>query len=445
MNAGGDLQTGATIQGRFTLDQFLGEGGMGAVWAAHHVLTGKPVALKILKGVGEEQRRRFVQEARVAAAIRHPNVVDIHDVIELADGRPALVMDLLDGEPLDVALERKGKFELIELMGIVLSVLAGLGAAHAEGIVHRDMKPENIFLCVGPTGEHSVKLLDFGIAKLTALASAIRHTSALTQTGSVLGTPMYMAPEQVFGEKGIDHRADFWSLGIVIYECLTGECPIQGDNVGQLFKSISQRDFPPIAKKLPELPPGIAELIDSMLSIKPEDRPDSAREIAQAFAFHTGLSLPAIAEPRWLPGSRRRVARPADPMAATEEHQPARRPLRRLGIAALAAAGVSLLAAVTWRLTAAPVSAEPAPVISATASSQPLAAPAPSASAPSSAPPPTTQAELTTPPTAVPSAPPSGSSARPLARTSTSAVASNSAAPVNPKQGPGGIEVVSPY
>lgn len=443
MNAAADLHSGATIQGRFTLDQFLGEGGMGAVWAAHHVLTGKPVALKILKGVGDEQRRRFVQEARVAAAIRHPNVVDIHDVIELEDGRPALVMDLLDGEPLDAALERKGKFELVELMKLMLSVLAGLGAAHAEGIVHRDMKPENIFLCVGPSGEHSVKLLDFGIAKLTALASAIRHTSALTQTGSVLGTPMYMAPEQVFGEKGIDHRADFWSLGIVIYECLTGECPIQGDNVGQLFKSISQRDFPPIAKRVPDLPPGLADLIDSMLSIKPEDRPDSAREIAQAIAFHTGLTLPAIAEPRWLPGSRRRVARTPDPMAATEVHPSVRKPLGRLVVATGAALIVSVLAAVTWRLTASPVSAEPAPVASVPVPSQTQAKSATASAFVVVSSPPSANAEPSVQRTVATNATPPTSSAR-IARVS-SAAPSSVSAPPNPKQGPGGIEVVPPY
>ena len=444
MNAASDLHSGATIQGRFTLDQFLGEGGMGAVWAAHHVLTGKPVALKILKGVGEEQRRRFVQEARVAAAIRHPNVVDIHDVIELEDGRPALVMDLLDGEPLDVALERKGKFELVELMQLMLSVLAGLGAAHAEGIVHRDMKPENIFLCVSPSGEHSVKLLDFGIAKLTALASAIRHTSALTQTGSVLGTPMYMAPEQVFGEKGIDHRADFWSLGIVIYECLTGECPIQGDNVGQLFKSISQRDFPPIAKRVPDLPPGLAELIDSMLSIKPEDRPDSAREIAQSVAFHTGLTLPAIAEPRWLPGSRRRVARTTDPMAATEVHPSVRKPLGRLVVATGAAIVVSVLAAVTWRLTATPVSAEPAPIASVPLPSQTQATATTASAFVVVSSPPSAIAEPTVQRTVATNATPPANSARAVSRVS-SATASSASAPANPKQGPGGIEVAPPY
>jgi serine/threonine-protein kinase len=190
-----DLELGNVVADRYRLERFLGEGGMGAVWAARHVVTGKTVALKVLKGGSEEHRRRFVQEARVAAAIRHPNVVDVHDVLALPDGRPVLVMDLLEGEPLSEAIERRGRYSLEELGPIMLQVLAGIGAAHAAGVVHRDLKPENVFLC-GDT----VKVLDFGIAKLTALTSAIQHTAALTQTGSVLGTPMYMAPEQVFGE-----------------------------------------------------------------------------------------------------------------------------------------------------------------------------------------------------------------------------------------------------
>jgi eukaryotic-like serine/threonine-protein kinase len=296
---------GELVGERYRLSRFLGEGGMGSVWAATHSLTGKEVALKILKGGTNEHRKRFVQEARVAAAIRHPNVVDVHDVVELRDGSPVLVMDLLEGELLSSRLAHHGPLALEELGTIALQILGGMGAAHAVGVIHRDIKPENIFLVPTPEGAQTVKLLDFGIAKLTALTSAIRHTAALTQTGSVLGTPMYMAPEQVFGEKSIDHRADIWSLGVVMYECLTGECPILGDNVGQIFKSISQRSFPPITDVMPSLNPHVAELIDAMMASRPEDRPESARAVAERLSFALDLEPPSIAEPRWLPGAKR--------------------------------------------------------------------------------------------------------------------------------------------
>ncbi len=432
-----DLELGATIDGRFMLDRFLGEGGMGSVWAAHHVVTGKLVALKILKGAGDEHRRRFVQEARVAAAIRHPNVVDIHDVVELTDGRPALVMDLLDGEPLSSALARVGVFEPIALARIMLPVLAGVGAAHAVGIVHRDLKPENVFLAKGESGELRVKVLDFGIAKLTALSSAIRHTAALTQTGSVLGTPMYMAPEQVFGEKGIDHRADIWSLGVVMYECLTGTCPVEGENVGQIFKSISQRTFPSLRDRLPELAAGVAELVDDMLAVKPEDRPDSTRLVAERLAFHTQLEAPKIDEPRWLPGSHRRGDR-ADPTAPTEAHTAMtrarwwRRPRTAVAVALL-----SLAALLGWRSTAGVRAME---VPDTVASQAPPKMPPPASVETASS-----GAERDVRPITAPPAGPSAS-ATVVATTTTATVRQRaSSASSRPSAGPGGIHADSPY
>src|SRR5690606_370145 len=144
-------------------------------------------------------------------------------------------------EPLSARLDREGALGLSETAEIMLPVLSAVGMAHARGIVHRDLKPENIFLC-RPTahGSSRVRVLDFGIAKVTAVEGNMVHTGKLTQTGSVLGTPTYMAPEQVYGEKGVDHRADIWTLGIILYECLHGACPVQGENVGQVFKSITQ-------------------------------------------------------------------------------------------------------------------------------------------------------------------------------------------------------------
>jgi serine/threonine protein kinase len=314
---------GAIVADRYVLDRALGEGGMGSVWAARHRVTGKRVAVKLLKRSSPEHRRRFIQEARVAAAIRHVNVVEVHDILETGEGGLALVMDLLEGESLSALLERDGAIEPKRLLPLALPILAGLGAAHAVGVVHRDLKPDNIFLVRdAATGETTVKLLDFGIAKLTEMATALRSTGGLTQTGSVLGTPHYMAPEQVFGEKSLDHRADFWSLGIVLYECLSGACPIQGDNVGQLFKAISLRAFPSLRDALPHTSVELTGLVDAMLSLRPEDRPASAGEIAAVLADLAGVARPSIPEPTWAPNAIRSSLPPTSrrpPLAQSAE------------------------------------------------------------------------------------------------------------------------------
>ncbi len=451
------LVAGERIAERFVLERLLGEGGMGAVWAAQHAVTGKRVALKFLKGTGAEERKRFVQEARVASAIRHPNVTEVHDVLELDGGRPMMVMDLLEGESLADVVERRGSLPVPELMPMALQVLAGLGAAHALGVVHRDMKPDNVFLARSSTGEVSVKVLDFGIAKLTTLSSGIRQTHALTQTGGVLGTPHYMAPEQVFGEKALDHRADFWSLGVMLYECLSGVCPIQGENIGQLFKAISQRTFLPLAERMPKLDRELAKLIDAMMAARPEDRPDSARAIAAVIASRTGLSLPAIAEPRWSPEARRLSVSPLDARpygdASTTPHASRARARAVLALGAASLAAVGLL---VWRVKADSHEAlRETKTASTSASADAVARTEPSSTDPvPAAMPPSPSASASTPPVPNTSLG-AGGPASPMRtsvveRTSTraSATPESTAAPTEAPKAPartGGIYEVSPY
>jgi len=234
------LAPGLVIAGRFRLEKRLGEGGMGVVWSAVHVVTRKPVALKFLTAAGRDSKhavQRFLREARAACAVRHPSVVEVHDVLELEGGAPVMVMELLAGETLADRLQRERVMSLPDIARIMVHVCSAIGCAHALGIVHRDLKPENIFLAISPSGQE-VKVLDFGIAKLTASEGDAAHSGAITGTGAILGTPYYMAPEQLFGEKDIDHRADIWALGIIFYEALTGQRPTQGQNVGQIYKIV---------------------------------------------------------------------------------------------------------------------------------------------------------------------------------------------------------------
>ena len=276
---GGASVPGDVVAERYRLDRIVGEGGLGIVWAATHRVTMKPVALKILKFRYPEIDKRFLREARVSGVINHPNIVEVHDVVQVErDGSLAMVMDLLEGEPLDRHLATHHRLTLGQTLRIMHPVLSALAAAHALGIVHRDLKPQNIFLAIerGPyAGAMRPMLLDFGLAKLTATEGAAAQTSALTKEKQLLGTPHYMAPEQLYGELDIDARTDVWAVGAVLFECLAGERPLAGNNVGQVLRSLATREIPKIASVVSGLPPAFAAMIDAMLTRDRASRPAS--------------------------------------------------------------------------------------------------------------------------------------------------------------------------
>jgi serine/threonine protein kinase len=270
------VKEGETVGERYVLEKQLGEGGMGEVWAATHLITRKSVAVKFLKfpkGANEgELIARFVREARAASAVRHPNVVEIHDVLTLPNGSPMMVMDLLRGETLTGRLERDRQLDIIEAGLIMAPVISAVIAAHAVGIVHRDLKPDNIFLAQLGDGRIEPKVLDFGIAKLSAVDGDAASTSKLTRTGSMLGTPYYMSPEQIYGEKDVDARADVWALGVILYEILTGHRPFEGENFGQLLKAVTQGTPVPLQMRAPQLPREVIEIVSGMLVVNRQQR-----------------------------------------------------------------------------------------------------------------------------------------------------------------------------
>jgi serine/threonine protein kinase len=306
MIAVGELVTGAVIAGRFHLDRRIGEGGMGVVWAATHMVTRKPVALKMLKperAADPDLRQRFIREARAVCAVQHPNIVEIHDVLETEDGSPVMVMDLLHGESLGQRLDRETRLPPGEVARLMLPVVSAVGTAHAAGVVHRDLKPDNIFLAEEGDGTLSVKVLDFGIAKVLATETDAAATGGLTGTGAMLGTPYYMAPEQIFGERDIDHRADIWALGVILYECLSGRRPTQAENIGQILKVITTDGIAPLDLVAPEVPVDLARLVRRMLMRDRAARPQSLSEVQAALKRFTDAAArsfgdPAIAFPR---------------------------------------------------------------------------------------------------------------------------------------------------
>jgi serine/threonine protein kinase len=245
------LEADVVLADRYRLVKPIGRGGYSVVWVADHVVTGKRVALKVLTKRGDEPASRFLREARITARIDHPDVVNIHDLFQLDDSDAlVMVMDLLEGVSLAERLRRSedaagpagaAGISFAETAHIVLSVASALEAAHALGVVHRDLKPENVFL----TNDGRVRVLDFGVAKWIHPEPEALLTPDLTETGAIVGTPHYMAPEQVFGERDVDGRADVWALGVIAYECLAGARPIDGDNFGQ----VCERARPPFRRR----------------------------------------------------------------------------------------------------------------------------------------------------------------------------------------------------
>jgi len=297
----------------------LGEGGMGSVWEAAHEDTGAVAALKLLKEDHADdaiRRRRLLREARAASAVVHPNVVAMREVFEAGDGSPVVVMDLLTGETLGQRLAREGTLPLETACALLAPVVSAVATAHAAGVVHRDLKPDNVFLAT-ETGMRVVvpKVLDFGIAKVPLVAGDgaageggpggdAGHAAGargLTTTGAVLGTPHYMAPEQLFGEGDVDHRADVWSLGVMIYECLTGMRPLGEGNLGHLLRAMMSGAIEPIEHKAPWLPASLSTTVRAMLSRERAARPDlrdvHAVLVEQAGALSTTLAVARPVEP----------------------------------------------------------------------------------------------------------------------------------------------------
>ncbi len=272
------------VAGRYRLLSLMGKGGMGSVWRAEHVTLGTPVAVKLLsEGLAEraDLRARFIREAQAAAALRHPNVVRILDQGE--EGRhPFIVMEYLEGESLGQKLRRQGTLSVEETAHVMEGVCRAIAKAHRGGIVHRDLKPDNVFLVEEEDGSRPVKVLDFGIAKVLAVAE-IDTPEASTATGTALGTPAYMSPEQVRGKKNVDHRTDLWALGVIAFECLTGVRPFQGDSVGDLVFKICLEPVP-LASASATVPSGFDEWFLHATRRPPEERFQSAEDLARALA-----------------------------------------------------------------------------------------------------------------------------------------------------------------
>ncbi|MCC6557953.1 MAG: response regulator [Polyangiaceae bacterium] len=274
--------SGRIVGGKYRLEREIGRGGMGSIWVAFDTTLRRRVALKLM---GSEQpgspvaQSRFEREAMAIAQLRNPHVIQIHDY-GIDEGGPYIVMELLEGEDLEVRLERQRTLPLAAASMIVAQAAKALTAAHAVGIVHRDLKPANIFL-VASGSEEVVKLLDFGVA--TMLAGFPEASLLSTRVGSLVGTPAYMSPEQARG-RAVDHRTDLWSLAVVAYRALTGRLPFDSDRVGELIVDICTAAPPPPSSTLPDLGPAVDRFFEQALSKDPEGRFQSARQMAAAFA-----------------------------------------------------------------------------------------------------------------------------------------------------------------
>jgi serine/threonine-protein kinase len=293
------LKPGNRVAKKYLLEARIGSGAAGSVWSAVNELTGRRVALKLLHAVNRvepEARERLLREARACGRVHHRNVVDIYDVGSVdvssleggskaaggsasADsGTPYLVMELLSGETLEQRLKRVGTLDAREAGAIAAQVAAGLAAAHDSDIVHRDLKPANLYLHRDPTGKETLKILDFGVSKILASSEGMQ-----TITGSPLGSPAYMAPEQARGDKGIDGKADVWALGVVTFEMLTRSLPFVGRSVYEVVAAVVGRPIPNLAELVPGTDPRLTELFARSVVREKPGRMD-AREAAALLA-----------------------------------------------------------------------------------------------------------------------------------------------------------------
>jgi serine/threonine-protein kinase len=267
------------LLGKYELTRMLGKGGMGEVWEGGHQLTGRRVAVKILADAYLSNRKvvaRFGREARAASAVQHDGIVEILDQDSTQDGVPFLVMEFLEGESVGQRIKRKHRLNEDEALAIMLPLLDALDAAHQAGVIHRDLKPDNVFVLPGVRGEERVKILDFGISQK---ADEIEHR--LTQEGSVLGTPHYMSPEQARGAASIDVRVDVYAAAVLLYECVVGEVPFDAGNYNALLQIILTKPPVPPRARGAQVSRAVELVILAGLAKEREERPPNARVLRE--------------------------------------------------------------------------------------------------------------------------------------------------------------------
>jgi eukaryotic-like serine/threonine-protein kinase len=421
-----DFASGTILAEKFRIERVIGQGNMGVVVLATHLQLDQQVALKFLLPSGlsqSELEARFAQEARAAAKIRSEHVARVIDVSTLDDGAPYIVMEYLEGTDLAKQLERKGPHSVAEAVSLVLQACEALAEAHAAGIVHRDLKLSNLFVASYPDGAPCVKVLDFGISKYNIPGSD--PDLSMTDTAAVMGSPLYMSPEQMRSTRNVDARSDIWALGVILYELVSGRVPFDAQTMPLLCSMVLQDDPPPLDRNLP---PGFELALLRCLAKDRSQRYQNVHQLARALAEfaprEAQRSLDRIAR---LAGSEPPHSGERDPSldpAHAAEPSPLTRtvhPLRRGWPAGVALALVGVAVAVgLWRWGSSPGTVDPSAATSAPAAAPPAAALAPPPAAASAAAP--------VPAAAAPPATASAAAPAPAAAAATSAAATPAAA-----------------
>jgi eukaryotic-like serine/threonine-protein kinase len=284
-----------TVVKRYRLAQLLSSGGMGSLYRATHLRTGREVAVKFLLDL--DDTARFQIEARATVELKHPNVVDMLDMDETEDGVPFLVMELLHGQTLAAHLEQAERMMPRECLHWLVPVMGAVAMAHDRGILHRDIKPENIFMSRAPDGRIVPKLLDFGVAKT-------RTMPTITRSGAIVGTPAYMSPEQALAEQELTPATDVWSMGVVLFECCAGTRPFQGDSATSVLLKVVRDPAPSLESTCPDLPLPWSRAVDRGLQrsvpLRPRDMGEYARRLLHG-ALESRLDLPFDPDPLGLP------------------------------------------------------------------------------------------------------------------------------------------------
>jgi serine/threonine-protein kinase len=423
------VSAGDVLAGKYRVERVIGAGGMGVVVAARHLQLDQTVALKLLTRPAPAACERFSREARAAACLKSEHAAKVHDVGTLENGSPYMVMDYLEGSDLDALVSDQGALPIDHAVGYVIQACEAIGEAHAHGIVHRDIKPQNLFLTTGPGGRPSIKVLDFGISKTQ------NGEKTLTRTSEIMGTPVYMAPEQLRSTKNVDARADIWALGAMLYELVTGRMPFEAANVAQL-RSMILSQSPRLPSELrTEIPAPLNDAILRCLERDPARRFPGVSELVGALepfapawaAIDRALWVPSVA-----PSVRPVIVSPLangkmSPPGSETALLPAtpRRPRQKssvvIGVAVAAATAIGVIGTVGFLrgrptatqspeedpVTAAATPAEPPPPASAPPVTVPAMPPAPLA------PPVAVVADPAAVPPATPSGHPSRATSRP--------------------------------